>query len=217
MSEGKKRILNLYAGIGGNRKLWGNDYEITAVEFDNEIAKIYQDYFPNDKVVVADAHQYLLSHYKEFDFIWSSPPCQTHTQLMRTNVVRWGYAAYPDMQLYQQIIWLTHFYKGKFCVENVKSYYEPLIKPQYVGKHYLWANYKISDIEIGDRGHDRGGGSIFELTKIKGFDLSNYKQKGKRQLLRNCTEPELGLHILNCAWGDFNKKFEPQTLFGNEM
>jgi DNA (cytosine-5)-methyltransferase 1 len=26
------RILNLYAGIGGNRKLWGDDHEITAVE-----------------------------------------------------------------------------------------------------------------------------------------------------------------------------------------
>jgi len=24
------KILNLYAGIGGNRKLWGNDHEITS-------------------------------------------------------------------------------------------------------------------------------------------------------------------------------------------
>jgi DNA (cytosine-5)-methyltransferase 1 len=217
MSEGKKKILNLYAGIGGNRKLWGDEYEVTAVEYDNEIASIYSDNFTNDTVIVTDAHQYLLDHYKEFDFIWSSPPCQTHTQLMRTNVARWNYAAYPDMQLYQQIIWLTHFFNGKFCVENVKSYYEPLIKPQYVGKHYLWANYKIPDIEIGHRGHDRKGGSISALTKIKGFDLSKYKQKGKRQLLRNCTEPILGLHILNCAMGDFNKNFEQKTLFGNEM
>ena len=26
------RILNLYAGIGGNRKLWGEEHEVTAVE-----------------------------------------------------------------------------------------------------------------------------------------------------------------------------------------
>lgn len=26
------KILNLYAGIGGNRKLWPDDHEITAVE-----------------------------------------------------------------------------------------------------------------------------------------------------------------------------------------
>lgn len=63
------KILNLYAGIGGNRKLWGNDDEITAVEFDEQIAKIYQDNFPNDKVVIGDAHQYLLEHFREFDFI----------------------------------------------------------------------------------------------------------------------------------------------------
>lgn len=63
------KILNLYAGIGGNRKLWGDDHEITAVENVPEIAKIYQDFFPNDKVIVADAHQYLLDHFKEFNFI----------------------------------------------------------------------------------------------------------------------------------------------------
>ena len=42
------RILNLYAGIGGNRKLWGDEHEVTAVEYDSEIAGIYQDFFPND-------------------------------------------------------------------------------------------------------------------------------------------------------------------------
>lgn len=26
------KILNLYAGIGGNRKLWGDDHEVTVVE-----------------------------------------------------------------------------------------------------------------------------------------------------------------------------------------
>jgi len=70
------KVLNLYAGIGGNRKLW-EDVDVTAVELNPDIAKIYQDFFPNDKVIVADAHKYLLKHYKEFDFIWSSPPCQT--------------------------------------------------------------------------------------------------------------------------------------------
>lgn len=34
------KILNLYAGIGGNRKKWGDDHEITAVELDEEIAAI---------------------------------------------------------------------------------------------------------------------------------------------------------------------------------
>lgn len=34
------KILNLYAGIGGNRKLWGDDHEITAVEIESKIASI---------------------------------------------------------------------------------------------------------------------------------------------------------------------------------
>lgn len=77
------KILNLYAGIGGNRKLWGEEHEITAVEYKPEIAKIYQDHFPKDKVVIADAHQYLLEHFMEFDYIWSSPPVPVIAKLER--------------------------------------------------------------------------------------------------------------------------------------
>ena len=68
------KVLNLYAGIGGNRKLW-KDVEVTAVESDPKIARIYANAFPQDHIVVGDAHVYLLEHYNEFDFIWSSPPC----------------------------------------------------------------------------------------------------------------------------------------------
>ena len=68
------KILNLYACLGGNRYKWGDEHEITAVELDKDLAHLYQERFPNDKVIVADAHQYLLDHYKEFDFIWTSPP-----------------------------------------------------------------------------------------------------------------------------------------------
>lgn len=190
------KILNLYAGIGGNRKLWGNEHQITAVENDPDIASIYQHFFPNDTVIVADAHAYLLEHYQEFDFIWSSPPCPTHTQLMRGNVYRWGYKAYPDMALYQEVIWLQNFAKCKFVVENVKSYYKPLITPQYIGKYYIWSNFEILPFATKSRGHDRKGGSITELENIKGFTLSAFDVADKRKLLRNCTEPDLGLHIL---------------------
>ena len=120
------KILNLYACLGGNRYLWGDDHEITAVEWDEELAKLYQERFPKDKVIVADAHQYLLDHYKEFDFIWSSPPCPTHSRarFARRNTTT---AAYPDMKLYQEIIFLDKWFDGKYVVENVIPYYEPLI------------------------------------------------------------------------------------------
>ena len=52
------------------------------------------------------------------------------------------------MSLYQQVIILKHFFKGKWVVENVMSYYDPLIKPQESGRHYFWANFKIPNIKI---------------------------------------------------------------------
>ena len=198
----KINVLNLYAGIGGNRKLWPNDkIEVTAVEIKPEIAKIYQKFFPNDKVIIGDAHQYLLEHYNEFDFIWSSPPCPTHSRIRRFLAIESGQnkPLYPDMQLYQEIIFLQYHFNGKWVVENVISYYEPLIKPQEVGKHYFWSNFLITKIKMDSRHHNS---KIDELQKRKGFDLSNYNNIGieKKLLLRNCVEPELALHIFNCAF-----------------
>src|SRR3972149_1841834 len=141
------KILNLYAGIGGNRKLWGNEHEVTAVEINQEIAKIYQDFFPNDKVIVTDAHQYLLEHYKEFDFIWSSPPCPTHS-ITNNFLNAQGVIRYPDMSLWQEIIFLKHFCKTIYVIENVKSYYTPFLNPQISGRHYFWANFNILNKKI---------------------------------------------------------------------
>ena len=63
------KVLNLYAGIGGNRKLW-TDCEVTAVEYDSKIAAVYKKNFPNDIVIVADAHKYLVENIDNFDFIF---------------------------------------------------------------------------------------------------------------------------------------------------
>src|SRR3990167_11098761 len=130
------KILNLYAGIGGNRKLWSGDIEVTAVEINPAIAKVYAQNFPQDKVIVGDAHQYLLEHYQEFDFIWCSPPCPTHSRMNFSFKGRFK-IRYPDMCLYQEILLLHHWFTGKSVVENVISYYEPLIVPQQCGRHYF--------------------------------------------------------------------------------
>jgi len=201
------KVLNLYAGIGGNRKLWEN-VEVTAVENNEEIAGVYKDFFPEDKVIIADAHQYLLEHYKEFGFIWSSPPCPTHSGtnhfLNPQGVVR-----YPDMELYEEIILLKHFCKCPWVVENVKSYYSPLVQPYEAGRHYFWANFPISPLS-----HDRKisitnarastrrnpDNHYKALEKYHGFDLSAVKYGGKRKLLQNCVNPALGLHVFNCAF-----------------
>src|SRR3990167_857240 len=179
------KILNLYAGIGGNRKLWSNEHEITAVEINPEIAKIYQDFFPNDKVIVTDAHQYLLEHYKEFDFIWSSPPCQSHSRtnyFLKSKIIR-----YPDLRLYEEIILLGTHFKGRWVIENTIPYYEALIKPQVISRHCFWANFLIPKIK---QPKD-------DIGKMCG---KNQKGHNKPIEERNAVNSELGLHIFQCAF-----------------
>jgi len=200
-TNGKIKVLNLYAGIGGNRKLWEN-VEVTAVEINPKIAKIYKKLFPKDKVIVRNAHKYLLKHYKEFDFIWSSPPCPTHSRIRRMAVKTGSYdAVFPDMKLYEEIIFLKHYYDGKWVVENVKSYYTPLIKPIQIDRHYLWSNFHITPIELEYGGNIKKGHSG-ELSKIKGFDISKYKLDGRRKdsAIRSYINPKLGKHIMDCAF-----------------
>lgn len=204
----KIKVLNLYAGIGGNRKFW-KDVEVTAIEINPKIAKIYQDFFPDDKVIVTDAHQYLLEHFREFDFILSSPPCPSHS---RTNTFlnAQGVIRYPDLNLWQEIIFLQKWAKCKWCVENVIPYYEVFLKGfQTIDRHLFWSNFLIPKIKY-DRTWNIANArastrrptkdELIDLSKYIGFDLSKYKIQNKRTLLRNCVHPKIGLHIFDCAF-----------------
>lgn len=191
------KILNLYAGIGGNRALWGDEHEITAVESEQYIADAYKSLFPNDTVIIADAHQFLLDHHKEFDFIWSSPPCPTHSRF-NTSLYAQGYIRYPDVSLYQEITFLKHFYKGQWLVENVEPYYQPWIAPStFFDRHAFWSNFYIPRL------HGRKAKIEYteapELSKNLGIDVLFMKREYRRKVLRNAVHPKVGLHILNAA------------------
>lgn len=200
------KILNLYAGIGGNRKQWGDEHEVTAIELDPDIANIYKDHFPNDTVLCLDAHQYLLDHYKEFDFIWASPPCPTHSTARYAIAIGTDFEkypekqkpVYPEMTLYQEIIFLNHYApKGvKWVVENVKPYYKPLIPAKELQRHLFWTNFDITHKHFPDK---RKHNQISAKSKFYGYDLQKYEVDDKRKLLRNMVNPEIGLHILNEA------------------
>jgi DNA (cytosine-5)-methyltransferase 1 len=193
------KICNLYAGVGGNRKLWGDTHDITAVEHDTEVAKIYSDYYPNDSMIVTDAHAYLLEHFQEYDFIWASPPCPTHSDIRRMAVdIGRAEPVYPDMTLYQEILLLQNFYKGLYCIENVKPYYEPLISGLKRGRHIYWTNFYIPEFEKKDD-RPKIHKHIISNDVVYGYDLSKYKINNKRQILRNMVNPELGKHILDAA------------------
>ena len=192
------KILNLYSGIGGNRQLW-TDVEVTSVEINPQIANIYSDFYPNDNIIIGDAHLYLLENYHKYDFIWSSPPCQSHSSFRQNICVRYRNTKpeYPDMKLYQEIIFLQYNSKCKWVVENAKPYYEPLIHGKLIQRHLFWSNFGIENINI--KNDDIRTAQIPQLQKQLNINLDKYKLPNKRQILRNCVEPKLGLHILNQA------------------
>lgn len=196
------KILNLYAGIGGNRKLWGDEHEIVAVEFDENIADCYSEMYPRDKVVVDDAHQYLLDHFSEYDFIWSSPPCPTHS---RANMSLQGYGIlrYPDMGLYQEVIFLKHFAKCSWVVENVDGYYLPLIEPSLtVDRHHFWCSSRQVDPPpfLPARGYNVNRAKKETLAAQLGITLPE-RAKDKRKLLRNAVRPDLGKYLFDVVAG----------------
>lgn len=217
----KYKILNLYACLGGNRYKWdevANNLEITAVELDPEAARLYQERFPNDIVIVADAHQYLLDHYKEFDFIWTSPPCPTHSRLVQGNKNKIP-MKYPDMKLYEEILFLKHLYSGKFVVENVIPYYDPLIPAQKRHRHLYWTNFNLPNV-LTNR-EVRIGAGTQEVRKLCEFhDYDFYKYKGNQlinKIARNLVDYEAGKTILETILGITRKENENQISIFDEL
>jgi DNA (cytosine-5)-methyltransferase 1 len=213
------KILNLYACLGGNRYKWDDvaKIEVTAVELDPELARLYQERFPNDTVVIADAHQYLLDHYKEFDFIWSSPPCPSHSRARFWNSSNYETktkAIYPDMKLYQEILFLQHYYKnGFFVVENVIPFYEPFIKAQKRGRHLYWSNFVLpADLKERSFRISNTKNEIIELQKFHEINLNDYKGKQRKDKIgRNLVDYQAGKTILETALGIINSNNTNQT------
>lgn len=211
----KIKVLNLYACLGGNRLLW-NNCDVTAIELDEELAKLYQERFPNDLVIVSDAHSYLLNHYHEYDFIWSSPPCPTHSRARFARKESCD-AVYPDLKLYEEIIFLGNNFNGKYCVENVVPYYEPLIPAQKRGRHLYWTNFKLPN-SLNERKCIimESKNEVEKWCEFHKYDF--YKYKGIQRLdkiARNLVDYEAGLTIYNTAFNiiENNKSTIQQKLF----
>jgi DNA (cytosine-5)-methyltransferase 1 len=221
------KILNLYACLGGNRYKWddvakeaGIEIQVTAVELDEAAAALYQERFPNDIVVIADAHQYLLEHYQDFDFIWSSPPCPSHSKVRFTQKSRESFVPlYPDLKLYEEILFLDNFYKGKYVVENVIPYYEPLIQGQKRGRHLYWTNFILPN-DIGERKVliGRGTNEVNKLCEFHNYDFRQYKGEQRiDKMARNLVDYEAGKTILETALKIFKKSNINQISIFDEM
>jgi len=211
----KLKILNLYACLGGNRYKWGDQHEITAVEWDEELGRLYQERFPNDTVIVADAHQYLLDHYKEFDFIWSSPPCPSHSRINISQYTRDSWKPrFPDMKLYEEIIFLDKYFKGKYVVENVIPFYTPLIPALERNRHLYWTNFHLPKTVSNRKNPDlsRTKNLVKVLSEFHDYDFTKYKGKqSKQKIARNLVDYEAGKTILDTVLGIRIKENIKQT------
>ena len=167
-----------------------SEYSIITIN-NKKIADKYKELYPNDQIIIGDAHEYLLNHYEEFDFIWSSPPCQSHS-ITNHFLNAQGKKRYPDLKLYEEIILLSTFYKGIWVVENVKPYYKPLIDGQISGRHMFWCNFNITNFKtpIDDIGSMHN----------KCFTIKGQRASKKSLEERNAVYSPLGLHIWNCAY-----------------
>lgn len=198
------KVLNLYAGLGGNIDLLDESiYDITNVELNQKIADVLKKRKPNQKVIIADAHQYLLENYNEFDIIWSSMPCQTHSKMnlfTRHSMVR-----YVDGGLFEEIIFLQHYCKDKkWVVENVVPYYQPYGSPTKIGRHLFWSNFEIHPMENLPKS-PKGMMNLATVAQKKTmmdwlgiYFEGNIYYEGNHcpvQILRNCVHPKIGEHI----------------------
>jgi len=215
----KIKVLNLYACLGGNRFLWDN-CDVTAVELDPELARMYKERFPNDTVIIGDAHEYLIKHYKEFDFIWSSPGCPTHSRPRfwnSSNYETTTVPVYPDMKLYEEIIFLQHYFKGKYVVENVIPYYEPLIPAKKRGRHLYWTNFNLPqklgrNYRISGNKNNPLDNELATLCEFHKIDLSSYKgEQRKLKIARNLVDYEAGKTIFDVAQGILQNSESNQT------
>lgn len=207
------KILNLYSCLGGNRYKWDEvakaaniEIEITAVELDPYLAELYKERFPNDNVVIADAHQYLLDHYQEFDFIWSSPPCPSHSRARfwnSSNLNSTTKPVYPDFKLYEEIVLLGHYFKGKFVVENVIPYYQSLIPAKKRGRHLYWTNFNLPT-SLNDRKFKISSEKqeVKALCKFHNYDFTKYKGPQRiDKIARNLVDYEAGKTIFETFLG----------------
>jgi len=214
------RVLNLYAGIGGNRAGWPADAEVTSVELDPDIVHAYNVLWPDDTVITGDAHAYLLEHFTDdWDLIWSSPPCPSHSKLNRFQFGKGKYR-YPDLNvLYGEILLLKEAAPPQtaWVVENVIPYYPPLIPPTtMMDRHYLWSNRELPYIGLYFDGRSqiarnrispKGSATMSRLKIAEAEDLENvygiqlpdctvgWDRYKRRQTMRNCTDPKIGTAV----------------------
>ena len=118
------------------------------------------------------------------------------------------------MKLYEEIIFLDTYYKGKYVVENVIPYYEPLIPAKKRNRHLYWTNFNLPNIISTRKNPDlsRTKNTVKALSVFHDYDFTKYNGKqSKRKIARNLVDYEAGKTILDTAMGIIQKQDLNQT------
>ena len=103
------------------------------------------------------------------------------------------------MKLYQEIIFLEYYYKGKWIVENVIPFYEPIIPAKKRGSE---RKVKISAVNE----------EVERMSKFHDYDFKQYKGKQRLdKIARNLVDYEAGRTIFETALGIIRKQDTTQT------
>lgn len=129
------------------------------------------------------------------------------------------------MKLYEEILFLQHYFKnGKYVVENVIPYYEPLIPAQKRGRHLYWTNFNLpSDLKereyrIGGNKENPQKDELKNLCKFHEYDFNLYKgQQSVIKMARNLVDYEAGKTIFETALGIIRKKDIRQVSIFDEL
>ena len=120
---------------------------------------------------------------------------------------------FPDMKLYEEILFLKHLYNGKYVIENVIPYYDPLIPAQKRHRHLYWTNFNLPNVLTNREARISTGTS--EVKKLCEFhDYDFYKYKGNQptnKIARNLVDYEAGKTIFETALGIIKKQNINQT------
>lgn len=116
---------------------------------------------------------------------------------------------YPDMKLYQEIIFLDNFFQGKYVVENVIPFYPPLIPAKKRGRHLYWTNFNLPN-KINERhnpGFTRVKNHIEVMSKFHDYDFNKYKgEQRRKKIANNLVDYEAGKTIFEVAIGIIKKQ-----------
>jgi DNA (cytosine-5)-methyltransferase 1 len=110
----RPRLLDLFCGAGGAAMgYFRAGFDVVGV--DNRPMKRYPFEFHQ-----ADALEYCAEHWREFDFIHASPPCQAYTGMRNITIARFGSApVHPDLIAVTRNALIQ---SGKiYVVENVQN------------------------------------------------------------------------------------------------